>query len=286
MTDEVQQDNPRHWRRAVEALDACRPGRDDHLHPELAWLVEQLAADRQLRQLYDRRQRFDAAVAEAFQSVDIPWGLHERLLARLEAATATAESDASVAAAVVSEAVANEPATLALPSHRRRWFTMAAAACVAVAAGGLGLLAWLGQPSGKFTAEDVLTEALALHRSLAEQADLELAAQPRRQQWMSRWVAAPPEVVGLRLPDHPLLGSGVRYDLPGHPGVAAWLYVLPLKGHRPGSIALPSSPDRSVLSTGGFALTTWQEDNFMLVLVVEGGRGDLRSLLQQRGPVA
>ncbi len=71
--------------RTLEALEACRPGSEDLSDPVMASLVSQMAASRELDDLYERLQKFDASLASAYQDVPVPEGLAERILAHLDA---------------------------------------------------------------------------------------------------------------------------------------------------------------------------------------------------------
>jgi hypothetical protein len=64
-----------------EAIDACRPGSDDLSLPEMAELADLIRRDSRVRQWYERAQRFDATIGEAFRDVQPPDGLLSRLLA-------------------------------------------------------------------------------------------------------------------------------------------------------------------------------------------------------------
>ena len=66
-------------------LDACRSGYEDHELPEMKQLAEQIDEDPYLRDLYERSQRWDFSVANAFREVDVPSGLASRLHETLNA---------------------------------------------------------------------------------------------------------------------------------------------------------------------------------------------------------
>lgn len=67
-----------------QAIDACRPGGDDLLLPEVDFLAEAVRTDPEVRRTYERSQQFDAAVGLAFRDVPVPSGLAERLLSAVE----------------------------------------------------------------------------------------------------------------------------------------------------------------------------------------------------------
>ncbi len=70
-----------------EAMDACRPGSDDLHLPELKALADSLPADPVRQVVFARVQRLDARLGAAVRDVQIPAGLAERILSRIEAAT-------------------------------------------------------------------------------------------------------------------------------------------------------------------------------------------------------
>ena len=76
-------DQPIQDPRIREAMEACRPGSDDLEDPALVFLAEQLAADPKLGHVFERLQRLDGTVAEAFGDVPVPDGLADRITARL-----------------------------------------------------------------------------------------------------------------------------------------------------------------------------------------------------------
>ena len=72
----------------LQAIDACRPDQSDFSAPELAPLGEDSSSDASWRALHQRSAAFDRAVQQAFQEVEAPSDLEERLLASVLAATA------------------------------------------------------------------------------------------------------------------------------------------------------------------------------------------------------
>ncbi len=71
-----------------EAMDACRPGRQDLADPGLAFLAQALVKEPGLGGRYRWSQAFDRQVAAAFADLQVPEGVEGRILEKLRAALA------------------------------------------------------------------------------------------------------------------------------------------------------------------------------------------------------
>jgi hypothetical protein len=242
--------------RLVEAMEACRPGSDDLSEPALAFLAERLAADGELREAFDRLQRVDRAVAEAFRDVSVPDGLADRIAARLSAAGEAAPSS-SIVAAKRGKAVS------------RRWLVGAAGGAAAVAASIVVAIVVLRPVAPTLTASEVWDGAIVFFvgdhdvgGDLAAETEPPDAYPPGEDFSVSRF----PWMRWRRVGD--FLGlQGVAYDIgPPGGGPNATLYVV--KGRVPGlGSAPPLKPSRT---TRNCSVGAWQADGLLHVLVVEG----------------
>ena len=128
-------------RKLHEMIDACRPGSEDIDLAEMSPLADQIAADSELRNRYQRTQRLDARLVRAIDDVEVPAGLRERILAGLEEnrgqgpgvrgqdltlsetqPNGNESSEAAIASAPVAEAEVRSA-----PKSRRRWLISIAA---------------------------------------------------------------------------------------------------------------------------------------------------------------
>ncbi|HEX3728061.1 MAG TPA: hypothetical protein VHV08_17540, partial [Pirellulales bacterium] len=75
-------------RRVSEGIEACRPASDDICQADLAHVAAALEHDPAARMQYERVQKWDARVTQAMEHVEVPAGLTERILERLQAAKA------------------------------------------------------------------------------------------------------------------------------------------------------------------------------------------------------
>jgi len=250
--------------RLFEAMEACRPESDDLADPALAFLAAELAIDPALREQFERMQRLDRAVGEAFADVPVPEGLDRRILARLAVARQDhVESDAV-------ESHASEDGAQPGPRRRRRWWPAAAGAGAAAAVAAVVLVAVV---AGWFRASPPSVAQL-LDAAIADAADtfrgqlpagepIDRVAPPERFP-LSRQVVALP---GTRWRSA-VLGEdrGVAFDLALRGRARATLYVLDSRVAN-----LPSvPPSRPQCNTGGYCALAWQENGLVYVLVVAG----------------
>ncbi len=267
-------EDPRIW----ELIEACRPASDDLEDPLLAPLAEQLAANPELADLFERLQHLDASLAEAFRDVPLPDGLEDRITTRLAAVRngrkATTEDQPA------SESRAGEPVTQAPEPRRRfsrRWL-LAAGAVAAVAASLVLAIVVPDRAPPVLDRDEVLKAAKADFENWIAQGQPFDNGEPRPDYPLSRDIA-PRRVPQTRWRsiDHFLGCRGVAYDLslPRRGAPHATLYVL--RATVPGLDSVP--PSRPSSETGGRSVAAWQTGDLLYVLVVEGGRRPYQSFL-------
>lgn len=264
--------------RIVEAMEACRPGRDDLADPDLAFLAAQLAANPELYETHERLQRLDLSLAKAFQDVPVPEGLAQRILERL--------APAGEVAAVRTDA--DQPmATVAVPvKHglRRRWLLGAMGLGLTLAA-SLLVAVMVGRDRVVYRDGQVLEMAVRLFETETPSPDQEhLAAEtpPPKEFPVSPLVL---QHAQLRWrPISQFLGrSGVAYDLTVPGEARATLYVV-----RQTVAGVPTSPGaQPSWTTHNCSVSAWQSGSLLYVLVVDGGSRAYRGYLDiPQGPVA
>jgi hypothetical protein len=269
------------YRKLHEMIDACRPGSEDIRLPEMSPLADRIAGDPELRHRYQQTQRLDARLGQAVGEIEIPIGLRERILARLEGAGNGGQGPGARGQGpgeAAQGAGAMGDGGVALAPVRRWWvFTLAA-----IAAGLLLLVAgysvWPRRPA--FTYDKLLNSSSQWFEQLrANSAWQPLAARqvirdfpvaeairPRPRFW-----ADVSSLVGQ---------SACAYDLSTADGRRATLFVIPDDSQ----VADSSPPLKPGSSTGGLMIGCWQSGDFVYVLVVEGNERTYRSLLDDAGP--
>lgn len=278
-------DQPNHEREIHEALEACRPGSDDISDPAMAFLEAELAVRPELDERYERLQRLDLKLAEAFAAVTVPPGLAERILADLS--TSPSAPAATVDGGEIPRAEAQEPSPpVAAVSRQRslRWFLASAAGVVAAAS--LLVIVLLGTRRVEpITKDTVFQEATALFARAVTAAPegqlLDARTEPRDYPFSRELVRFPQ--VRWRWVKSFLGGAGVVYDLVAPDQTRANLYVI--RGRLPGLPATPGNPERSA-ATGQFSVGAWENHGLLYVLVVKGGPRDYQQFLDApHGPV-
>ncbi len=256
-------DERRKWTaEQLEALEVFRSRDEATGDPALAPLAEALANDPELSHRLDSILTWDAQLAEAMRDVAIPPGLAGQILQSLEDATPRPV-----------------PAPVAASRNRRgrrfAWFSVAAG--IGVAAALIAVVVFRSLP--EMNPEGL--RSIARDRSMANLGSLpagwtagersfperfpysrELFSSPQAR-W--RWVAdfAPAEAVA--------------YDIPLGNGRKATLYVVRCRSDAPLPTRVPSVPQMQTL---GLAMSAWQGDGVVYVVVVEGDQRDYRALLK------
>jgi len=245
--------------RIIEAIEACRPGRDDVGDPALADLAAELAVNPDLAQHYERLQQLDANLGSAFQNVPVPDGLDQRLLARLQ----QAQAENVPLQAEEGERIGSDMATVMRPNRlsRRRILAVGGFAAAAVLVIAATVHIYNSRP---YTRDGVLEDSVAFFEvESPNPGELVDRTPPPEGYPFSRSVGRVPQMQWRSIGK--FLGrTGVAYDLPVCD--RATLYVVRQKV--PGLAANP--PLRPQKDTGGFSAATWQEGELLYVLVLHG----------------
>ncbi|MBN2578807.1 MAG: hypothetical protein JXB10_07435 [Pirellulales bacterium] len=272
-----------------EALEVCRPDRDDMPDPALDRLVREMSSHPDLRERYDRILGFDARLAELFRDVPVPPGLAERIHSRLAVdASSYPPGDVCPEAETKSDVVPSilRWGTTALPAHSprdssprrravsRRWF---------VAAGGLlasavtVLLAlYFGLPKTEtYTPEDACFAAIRFFEHDEAGPGKLLEEEPPPEKYVFSPVVTLQRGIRWRKISDFLGREGVAYDFPSRGGIRATLYVV-----SPSIDGIPSIPSLSPYTTGGCAADVWHEDGRLYVLVIQGSTQNFRSFFR------
>lgn len=270
---------PNRDERIIEAVEVCRPGRDEisdpvMSDPVLAELLEELAVNPDLAKHYERLQQCDARLGSAFRSVPVPDGLDRRLLARLEQTrsenVATVDTDA---------------ATSMRPKRLLRRRLLAAGGGLAVAASLVVVVIVYIHNFQPHTQSSVLEQSVAFFQDESanpeDPGELIAHRRPPEEYPFSRSVRRVPQMRWRPIGD--FLGcAGVAYDLPVCD--RATLYVI----RQPVAGLGTNPPLRPQENTGGLSASTWQEGELLYVLVLRGKRSSTvyRGLVDlPRGPL-
>jgi len=262
--------------RILEALEACRPGSDDLSDPAMELLAARMAGSPELDGLYERLQRLDKVLADAYQDVPVPEGLADRILARLR------ESPRDLPAGVN---LAERPSIdLPQPASRaheggfrrlRRSWVVGAGMAVAIAA-VLLIAALVGiHPQQQPGWEEVCNAAIERFNQdlLAGGGKLAPAAQPDYP--LSGFLSTQDLQVRWRPIRDFFQYEGVAYDLIGPGGVTATLYVV----DDDGKISVEGAPPTDPYNSGDRSSAAWRENGLLYVLVVAGQVKDYRRFI-------
>jgi len=261
--------------RIVEAMESCRPGSDDVSNPAMEPLRRRMSESPELAKTYQRLQRLDQALADAFCDVPVPEGLQDRILARLAAAGARQSPCVGSLSREVEKGSVHE--TGSRRDWNRRWL-IGACTVAAAAALVLGVLLDL-QRSVEYSKPDMLNMAIEYFINDPREGGQPIGGpvQPPAEFPFSRAlkaIFAPGEAcfreMRWRVVQGFLNRAGVAYDLVGRRGVSATVYVA-----RCSVDGLTADvPLRPMLSTGQSSASAWQEGSLLYVLVVDGGIQD------------
>jgi len=253
--------------RIIEAIESCRPGSNDLSDPALAFLAEELAANPDLNNLYQRMQELDGTLADVFQDVPVPENLQDRILALLPATRPEKADSTDAPPAPVSHRQKK-------PVPRRFWIVSAGVAAVAAS---VLIAAFVHlQTTEDYTGADVRQLAIRyFHGDTFEGGELLAEKAPPKAYPPGRHVVRIPRMRWRRVSD--FLGRpGVAYDLPGPGNARATLYVVKYKVADP----LPATPPlRPALTTRGYSTSAWQAGPLLYVLVVQGESRTYRGFL-------
>ena len=268
-------------KRIREGIEACRPGSDDLLDPQLADVAQAIGQDADARAAEDRVQKWDVAIASALEQVPVPAGLAERLLARLQTAVENTNPDAPALLAESATAAQQVPGVgedaVDAPLRRSIWQRRhwAGASLAAIAAAVLVIAAgyWMQVDS------DLPLDQLAArwHEELtndwhpAERAPSDfpvgesLRVPPTRWQWIGQFT--PTRVVAYEL----VQGQ-----------TKAMLYVARMT--RSGLRSTP--PSSPQMDTAGRAIGYWRSGENVYVLVVPDVRNYRAFVRPSTAPLA
>ncbi|MBN2129884.1 MAG: hypothetical protein JW741_10325 [Sedimentisphaerales bacterium] len=256
-------------RRTIEALEAYRSDRDDLSEPELADLGPCLAASPSLAETHRRVERLDAVLSTVIQDVPTPQGLRERILDRLAEASTSA----------VSIRPAHGP-----QRSSRRW-VLTSVVSTAAAAALVAVIGYWYFPTG-YTADEALDRAVAWCQDSSGKPGELLPAD------LTALLREHPPSTDVILPantrwqpvDNFLGRPGVAYTMTGWGGARATLLVVPCS--RPIPDLGPTAPVSPYRTTGGLAVSAWQTDGLLYILVVEGNSRTYRTFLLPSQPIA
>ena len=247
-----------------ELLENCRPGSGDLAEPEMAEAARALAEDPQLRAIFERMQRQDRLLAEAFQQVDVPDDLEQRLLdklAGLQPASPTMGSslrpDRSITSPFTSTSTADS--TSRKRRSRRNWLV----ASLAIAGSFLLLLGWFSQRPVSPTIDLLATLTLqwteTLQDSPAESWQAFRESEFPQLRWRpQRWRKLPTQ----------LDAEVVVFDFGSTRDQNLVLYQIKTRH----TLALPSIPYQSLSITGAWQSGAWQEGGHIYVAVTSDPR--------------
>jgi hypothetical protein len=265
--------------RFIDAIEACRPGRDDLQravdgeYSELTELARELESSTELRQRFQATQQSDARIQKAFVDVPSPQGLADRIAAHIaqhtDAESALKAGEVEAAASRVETSMSETTARTSI-WMRRRWLIAAAAAAVVLAIASPWLL-----DDKKWTKDDVLKRVSDWGKS-SRTAWREDDA-PAKRPWSKQLAYTPDKVANVRL---------VAADS----SAAVYQYVRPLRAEqgsirlyvlKKSSIALPASPPPTPqFDSQGQQIGVWAEGDLVYVLVVRSNRDAYRRLVR------
>jgi len=253
-------------RRLLEAIDACRPGTDDCDQPEVASAMAVVSSDPQLAAVAQRVHDADVRIRDAMHTeVPEPEGLEQRLIARLQQASAALHSEVEDA---FDERQPEQEPPAVVPMRRNKlpWavgLSGVAAAAVILVVGYLG--GWFTTAEAALTRADIEQRIDRWHRQILSDAD----------RWQSD---APPASYPLSkavLPDWNRWkkfrwerGSGVVYDMhvKGVHLLVLQTEVADLPTAPPTKPNFPFTQDRTVAA--------WREGPLLYVMVVAGPQAE------------
>lgn len=248
----------------LEALEMLRSRDEAAGDPALGPIAEALTNDPELAQRLDSILTWDARLAEAMRDVAVPPGLAGQILQNLE--------DASPSPV---------PAPVAASRNRRgrrfAWFSVAAGIGVAAVLIAVAVVRGLPEmnPEG--------LRSIARDRSMANLGNPPTGwtaserSFPERFPY-SRELFSSPQARWRGIGDfNP--AEAVAYDIPLGNGRKATLYVVRCRSDAPLPTRVPSVPQMQTL---GLAVSAWQGDGVVYVVVVEGDERDYRAILKSR----
>jgi len=260
--------------RILEALEACRPGSDDLSDPAMELLAARMAGSPELDGLYERLQRLDKVLADAYQDVPVPEGLADRILARLRESPMGETLGTPLEEAPID--VPQPAPRLRAGGRLRRRTWMVGAGILGGVAAALLIAALVGiHPQQQPGWEEVCNAAIERFNQdlLAGGGKLAPAAQPDYP--LSGFLSTQDLQVRWRPIRDFFQYEGVAYDLIGPGGVTATLYVV----DDDGKISVEGAPPTDPYNSGDRSSAAWRENGLLYVLVVAGQVKDYRRFI-------
>jgi hypothetical protein len=251
----------------LEAMESCRANAGDLNDAQFAELAAALDGDSEVRARFDRLQRSDAAIKEAFSDVSLPADLAERVSRRLSEAVNQPVAVVATAAEIPHDSPALLPVQVLAPRPRlvSRRRVMVGFAGLAVAA-AVATVVWLhNHRTPPLSSGQVIEVAMDFFgRDNAPPGELVSRVAPPSNFPISPDIARFKDVRWRRVENF-ADGEAIAYDLPSRGGRAT-LYVA----NRTVAGLPPFPPPQPTLSTGGNSVAAWQSGGLLYVLVVQG----------------
>jgi len=259
--------------RILEALEACRPGSDDLSDPAMAMLAARMAGSPELDSLYERLQRLDKVLADAYQDVPVPEGLADRILARLRESPLSAALGSSLEEPLPIDAP--QPASRSpaggLRRLRRTW--MVGAGVLVGLAASLLIAVLLGIRSPQQPGLEQLYHAAIedFNREFGKRGR-QLAADDRfpANHPPSKFLPREDLQIQWRQVRELLQYEGVAYDLIAPGGIDATLYVV----DDDRAFSVGDAPPPEPYNSGERYAAAWRENGLLYVLVVAGEKSN------------
>lgn len=246
----------------MSALEACRPGRQDEVLPEVANRVAQ-APPAQVARMRRSLERVDRAIMAAMEQVPVPAGLAERLLERLAAAE-QGSHELIAHEETGSVLTCAEPAAGRAPPWAKHWPLLAGGALALAASLLIAVAVW---PRESLQLADMQTQIRAFYATDGHSAAANSARSATGSAPTGLGGVSPESVVGRHAIELFARG-GIAYEL-AHRRTRGTLYVVPLKAWRgptlTGLTAIPTAH-----STSGTTVVAWTDNDNAYFLVAKG----------------
>jgi hypothetical protein len=259
----------------LDAIESCRPASDDLFTPELSDVAEHIAVDPGCDRYYERLQNLDLKISAAFHDVEIPPGLEQRVLAKVELARLE-DALFGYEDETLATAASTLPCPRKEPRNTRRRFLLSSGV-LAAAISIFFVIFWNLRPSTDWTRQTAEERAMQFFNAenvapgqlLAKTpcpAEFPLSNQIRRFRDTS-W-----------RPVENFLGkTGIAFDLPSANGERATLYAIEQTIPDLGPMPLDNPSN-----TGGCCVAAWQENGLTYILVVRGNQNTYQNYLIPR----
>lgn len=263
----------------LQAIDACRPGSDDLYQEEMSALAEALQSDPQAQQWYDRTQRLDAVVTEAFRDVPVPEGLADRLL---EAVSKTDDDEEKVVEPAGQSSTKQQSTKMG-----RKWlrWTISLTSCATLLLLMVGTFLFFFQSKPVYDRDDVVKQAMTWTRDLNSRDrswNPQLTRAPKKNPF--DYVSLQRSPSGWQEIETKLDSHAVAYDLLAPNQPTAVLFVIRIRNweiHDLQSVP-PLSPSSR---TEGWCIGVWRKGTLLYVLAVKGNEQQYRKMLRNSAAI-